>query len=279
MKVRKRQLPRGWYPDNPDEVKKRLDQWESELEAAEEGAVAGIVPHAGWVFSGMLAYDVIRRLRKNSDTIVVIGGHLGPGTPVLASFDDAYETPAGVLEADVALLNEIRSRIEIREDIRADNTVEIQFPMVEALFPQVKALYMRAPAGRDSFTLGNVIAEAAVKLGETVRVIGSTDLTHYGPAYNFSPHGSGAAAYEWVKNKNDAEILDFFIRMEEDAAVQKANTDQAACSIGAAAAAIAFAKKNGVSSGKLINYSSSYDISPGSSFVGYGGVAYYPDSK
>lgn len=279
MKVRKRQLPRGWYPDTAEEVKRKLDKWETELGPAEDGALAGIVPHAGWEFSGILAYDVIRRVRKNSNTIVVIGGHLGHSASILAAFEDAYETPAGVLKSDLSLLNEISSTIDISEDVHADNTVEIQFPMVEALFPEADALYLRAPAGKKSITLGSVIVEAAEKLGKTVSVIGSTDLTHYGPAYSFSPHGSGSSAYEWVKNKNDAEILHHFIRMDENAAVQKANADHAACSVGAAAAAMGFAKKSGVSRGRLINYSNSYEISPASSFVGYGGVAYYSGSK
>ncbi|MCK5008480.1 MAG: AmmeMemoRadiSam system protein B, partial [Spirochaetales bacterium] len=44
----------------------------------EKPAVAGIAPHAGWSFSGSIACHVFQSIPRDTDTVVVVGGHLSP---------------------------------------------------------------------------------------------------------------------------------------------------------------------------------------------------------
>jgi MEMO1 family protein len=279
MAVRKRALPPGWYPSSAGEVERQFENWEREApsdekESALAEAVAGIVPHAGWSFSGYLAYRVFRLISRSVDTLVVVGGHMSSTDPVVAAGEENYETPFGPVEADSNLLTYLKDEVKILQDPIPDNTVEVQLPFVAGLFSGKKALYLRAPGSDEAAELGRKIAQAEKDLGKTIAVIGSTDLTHYGPDYGFTPKGTGQKAQKWVKEENDREIIEAFLNMNSKRVMEKALKDKAACSPGGPVAAIEFAAKKGVSKGSLVGYSLSSDIMPRNSFVGYAGVVF-----
>ena len=58
-----------------------------------------------------------------------------------------------------------------------------------------------------------------------------------------------------------------------DGLIEAAENHNACCS-GAVAATVAAAKVFGAKNGKKVAYSTSYDLSPGDSFVGYSGIVY-----
>ncbi len=271
---RDRSLPSGWYPDTEEGVRKILINWEERYGKREEGCISGIVPHAGWFFSGYIAFSVMSNLSPDADTIVIAGGHLPGGvSPMLFNYK-VMETPIGPLETDLTFLEELSGRITFYEGTEADNTVEIQLPIVKYLFPGSKVVALRVGAGSDAIELGGEIAAVSRKLGKKTVVVGSTDLTHYGPSYGFTPHGTGNSALRWVKEVNDKKIVNAFLSMEEEKVLEYGNRNKAACSSGAAASAIAFARHFGRSQGELISYMTSNDVYPSDSFVGYAGVVY-----
>jgi AmmeMemoRadiSam system protein B len=112
----------------------------------------------------------------------------------------------------------------------------------------------------------------AKELGVSILAFGSTDLTHYGPNYGFSPKGYGPEAVQWVKEVNDKKFIDQTLKLDGDGMLKSAAQDQSACSAGGAVAAVAAAKANGAHKASLIDYYTSYDIMPGDSFVGYAGI-------
>jgi AmmeMemoRadiSam system protein B len=105
-------------------------------------------------------------------------------------------------------------------------------------------------------------------------VIGSTDLTHYGNNYGFVVKGTGPAAVDWVRNENDRRVIDAMLAMDPDRIISEALENQNACCGGAAAAAITAAKHLGAQKAQSIAYATSYDKSPGDSFVGYVGIVF-----
>ena len=105
-------------------------------------------------------------------------------------------------------------------------------------------------------------------------MIGSTDLTHYGEAYGFAPRGGGEDAVAWVKEENDRRVIDAFLRMEGERALDLGRSERSACSAGGAAAAIAFAAASDVRKGALVRYTTSWDVAPATSFVGYAGILF-----
>jgi len=283
MNLRRRMLPPGWYPDDPEGVLGLVAEW-SRSRAPKIGAIAAIAPHAGWAYSGSIAHLGIRSL-GDAETIAVIGGHLPGSSPPLAATEEAFETPLGAIMADVELKAALFASLAERKprgpalaaDDRPDNTVEVQLPLVKALFPQARLLWLRAPNGQSALALGAALAEAAGKLGRKLACIGSTDLTHYGPAYGFSPAGRGEAAERWVRERNDKAFLQAILSMDASAVVERGEEDRSACSSGAAAAALAFALGSGAKRAELLGYATSLDTRKDESFVGYAAVGFYGD--
>lgn len=272
--IRKRSLPAGWYPANPNQAEEVLKSWSDAYNPICTNALSCVVPHAGWEFSGDLAFRAIATLKKSVETVVVVGGHLPAVPGILVSTADLFETPFGYLELDRKIAEALTRYFDVEDDANADNTVEIQLPIVKYLFPDARVVYMRVPPTEESISAGEHLKTISADLDRSVVVVGSTDLTHYGPAYGFAPAGSGKAAEDWVRDKNDKVFLDLLLQMEMEAALEHARNNRSACSAGAAAMAAAFAKASGVTSGKLIGRRLSSELFGGDSFVGYGAVTY-----
>lgn len=276
MKTRRRVLPDGWYPSSASEVEDLVAEWRSDLPP--KGALAAIAPHAGWAFSGPLAAKAALSLAE-AETIAVIGGHLPSGYPVLIAEEDSFETPLGPIQANLELAAGLReaahaASIRVEADRSADNTVEIQLPILKALYPQARLLWLRAPASGAAIRLGEALSGAAAALGSSLVCLGSTDLTHYGPDYGFEPAGRGPSAEAWAREESDQPFIDALLAMDPEAALSKGE-DGAACSSGAAATALAFAAERGAVHPRLLGRGSSLDLRRAPSFVGYCAVGFY----
>lgn len=272
MKLRRRILPYGWYPTDREQTLAQFNRWGKREDTEKRAGSAAVVPHAGWSFSGELAYRTLARLDPSADTVAVVGGHLPAEGGVFAVSEDGFETPLGIIETDKELLEDLRTDMTLQEDVYADNTVEIQLPLVKYLFPDAKAVSLRVPPSSRAIELGDALFEAARKEKKTIVVIGSTDLTHYGPNYGFSPKGTGRGAVRWVEEENDKRIIDAILDENPAEIITRGTEDRSACSAGAAAAAVQYAKKRGIVEGELVNYFTSYSIHPSDSFVGYAGI-------
>ncbi|MBT3272354.1 MAG: AmmeMemoRadiSam system protein B [Spirochaetales bacterium] len=272
--IRYRVLPPGWYPDSHRAAASIIKRWSANSAPDVIGAVAGIAPHAGWEYSGELAFSVIRCLAEDTQVIAVIGGHLSANGSLMMSYADEYETPLGNIVAASVFRKELSRRLTFIDDTAPDNTVEIQLPIVRHFFPRAKVLFLRAPASEKAILLGERLHEISQRMGVKAGVIGSTDLTHYGPAYGFSPAGSGKEAVNWVREQNDKPLLEHLLALRLKEAVHHGVSRGSACSVGAAAAAGAFAGKHGVKTGTLVGYSLSCEKISSESFVGYGAIIY-----
>jgi AmmeMemoRadiSam system protein B len=240
----------------------------------------GIVPHAGWVFSGQVAYDVIKHLKgaDSPDTVIIFGRHLHPGSSNYIMNEGSWDTPLGELDiaSDIAekIISEFRFNLETWSRYATDNTVEVQLPFIRYFFPGARILPVGVPPALQSIRIGERIAEIALELGHRIKVLGSTDLTHYGPNYGNTAMGTGQRALDWVKNHNDRKMVDLMLKMEPEAVIGESLRDMNACCGGAVSAAIAALKKAGAVESRELIYTTSYDVMPGSSFVGYAGVVF-----
>ena len=277
MNERKRFLPPGWYPAVAEDVTDAIQAMERSMPRRPGGSgIAGVVPHAGWEFSGCLALEVMSCLSRSMDTIVIIGGHLGPSDGILCAMEDSYQTPLGSLEADGALRDVLSKSFPLREDRYADNSVEIQLPFAKYLFPKARALWLRAAPSEQAVKLGMALASAGREGGRRIAVVGSTDLTHYGPNYGFAPVGGGEKARRWVAEVNDRRFVCALLTMDATGVLDLSGREKSACSAGGALAAATFARGMGVTHGKLLRYMTSYEIHQAESFVGYAGILYSP---
>ncbi len=281
MGRRERNLPRGWYPLDKKscerEIESFLEGWSSPQLPSGSG-FGGIVPHAGWYFSGKLAARVFQSLSSNArpQLIALFGGHLGGRDLPHIVTEEAWETPFGDMEIHGEIVKELMGRIEMRVENpnSGDNTMEIQLPMLKYFFPESKLIAIRSPSSLKAKALGEEVAKISREKGVSLLAIGSTDLTHYGPNYGFLKKGIGPAAVRWVKEENDKGFVEAALRMDIEGLLDHAEENDSACSAGAAAAAISACKSLGAERGILLDYYTSYEIMPDESFVGYAGIIY-----
>jgi AmmeMemoRadiSam system protein B len=276
MRVRDLSLPPGWYPRETEAIARFLQDYVP----CDSKARAAIAPHAGWFYSGKTAARALSALDRSAQTVVVLGGHLPAGMPVLFAMEDAVRTPLGTIPFDTELRQALLEPLRGGEDCFRDNTVEVLLPMIRFFFPSAALLWMRLPAMPESFSAGVAIARAAEKLRRTIVVAASCDLTHYGDDYGFAPHGSGAGALHWVRETNDARFIRAVENGDPETVLLRAQKEKSACSVGAVLGALGFAKTADLKPARLLEYATSVDSLendedfPGS-FVGYAGFAFH----
>ena len=284
MAIRRRFLPRGWYPDEGESLRYLVSAWTKETPSLRGGAIAAVAPHAGWSFSGRLAALAVSSLSplREASTVAVFGGHLPPGARPLAARETTFETPLGPLRSDLELLSALESELGRGEgrrvlgaDDESDNTVEVLLPLIAAILPGTRVLWLRSPNDGYSIELGEALAAAALSLGRSLACLGSTDLTHYGPNYGFSPKGRGPAAEAWVRDTNDRRFIEALLALDGAEALRLGESERSACSAGAAVAALAFARAAGASRAELLEYATSLDARQDDSFVGYAALGFF----
>ena len=276
----------SWYPERASACEKEIKGFLKEypLETVvPKPLIGGIVPHAGWYFSGSIACNVIHRLAGKTppDVIVIFGMHLHGSSPAFIMTEGAWETPFGDIEIQNDLASELSKKftfeIETADNFIQDNTIELQLPFIKYFFKDAKIVPIGAPPTKQSLEIGKAVSDLSKRLGLQVNIIGSTDLTHYGPNYGFVSHGRGFSAVEWARNENDRRVIDAMLAMDPETVIKEARTNQNACCSGAAATAIAAAKQLGAEKAQTIAYATSFDKSPGDSFVGYVGIVFSPN--
>lgn len=282
-KLRRAAFAGSWYPAGAAECEKEIKAFlksDKSGSTSDRNFVGGIVPHAGWFFSGKIACEVIRNLSEKEapDIIVIFGMHLHPGSPRYIMTEGGYETPLGELLVESsfaeALTRKFSFHIETADHFTPDNTIELQLPFIKYFFQNARVVPVGVPPTEATLEIGKAVADISNDLGLKVKVIGSTDLTHYGPNYGFSPKGKGSAALDWVRNENDRKIIEAMAAMEPETVIREALKNRSACCAGAAAAAIAASKYLGAEHGDILSYASSYERHPGESFVGYTGIVF-----
>jgi AmmeMemoRadiSam system protein B len=274
MQIREYSLPSGWFPRDIEGVIREIARFLDGYDVSAQSRAA-ISPHAGWYYSGHVSAAAAASLKQDAETVAVIGGHLPAGSPPLFAMEDAVRTPFGALPIDIEMRSILIKELGGKEDGFRDNTVEVLLPMVHYFFPKSKVLWLRLGADISSFEAGKVISRIASD--RKVNVLGSTDLTHYGLNYGFSPHGRGDEALRWVREVNDAAFIKAVEAGDPHKVLQLAKKDASSCSAGAVLAAMGFAEVEKLQGARLLKYATSADIDDREvpdSFVGYAAFAF-----
>ena len=275
-------VARQFYPgDCGAQIEKFLDGYE-----VQEGpikAVAGVVPHAGWIFSGAVAAKVFKYItvKSSPDTFILLGAvhTFGPaGNSLYAR--GSWETPLGEVKID----EEVAARLlelmggDIVDDPAAhdgEHSIEVQVPFIKYLCPDAKIVPVAVPPD-DTHLTGKKIGEAVLEIRKNIVVVGTTDLTHYGSAYGFTPFGHGDEAKKRMR-ENDRRMIQLAVNMKSAEIRDEAEKNRNACGPGALAATVAAASAMGAWKGYLLEYTTSYDVMPEGEFqmaVGYAGIVF-----
>jgi len=290
MMIREPVVAGRFYPMDRESCLREIAEMKPPADVAglPDRPVAGIVPHAGWTFSGETALAVLTAIkdRRTPKTFVLFGAthRLVGRNAVFAS--GGWETPLGIAEVDERLGREVLGRAA---DILADDphahegehSIEVQVPLIQHLFPEARILPIAVPGDETAVALGRIVGRTIADLEVDAVCLGSTDLTHYGSMYGFTPQGSGADAVRWVREENDRRMLDLMVRLDAEGAVSEAASHRNACGAGAVAATMAAAREMGAQCGCVVQYTTSFDVmrdrlgrTDYDATVGYAGVVF-----
>jgi AmmeMemoRadiSam system protein B len=271
MQTRKSIVAGQFYPGQHDACIDEINDFIDAItfdEPLPEKIVAGIVPHAGWTFSGGLAamvFTAVRQQHEKVHTFVIFGAAHGYYGPAPAVYDRGFwETPLGVVPVDEELADEVLKTGPCRSNCSAhqnEHSIEVQIPFIQYLFAGAKILPVLVPPTEQAISLGENVGEILSQdKSKKVVCIGSTDLTHYGPRYGFTPMGVGSDALEWADSVNDKKFIDSALKLEPQPLLAGAVENCNACGPGAAAATIAAAKKLGSKKGILLAHTNSNEV-------------------
>jgi AmmeMemoRadiSam system protein B len=276
-----------WYPATADECNAAIQQFLADSTGPAKGRfVAGIVPHAGWVYSGSIACRTIASLvppegSRTVETVVLFGAHMHRQSEPFIMVHGALETPLGDIEVDKEMVEGLCANISIRQrpprKFVDENTLELQYPFIRYFFPKARIVVCGVAPSFFAPIIGTTAVETANALNRQIRVIGSTDMTHYGPNFGFTPAGPGKDAGEWVKTENDAAAIDAMKTMDDKTIIAQGLDQHNMCCPGAVAATAAAARKMGATRAQVLAYATSFDKNPSDSFVGYTGMLYGMD--
>lgn len=230
-----------FYPRRADacaEMLKRLRP-----EAPPPVSIGGLVPHAGWVYSGPTAALTIASVAAGKPETVVIFGAVHVHDRNEASLFDsgAWETPLGSLVVDEELARAIARcpHVRVAPDVHAEeHSIEVELPLIQAYLGDVRIIPLMVRPGRRAPEIGRWVAKAAQDMSRRVAFLASTDLTHYGPAFGFEPAGRGEIGIRWAKSVNDRRFLDLVGQLDADGVVPEAAVSRNACGAGAVAATL-----------------------------------------
>ncbi|MEE8143363.1 MAG: AmmeMemoRadiSam system protein B [Planctomycetota bacterium] len=243
----------------------------------------GVIPHAGWMYSGRTAARTLHTLivRCNPRTVILLGAvhSVGIARPALYP-DGAWETPLGEVAVDANLTERILKalgKLASASPQAHDNehSLEVQMPLLRLLAPGCLVVPIAMPATEAAVEVGRRIAEVIAEEPDVV-VVASTDLTHYGEDYSFAPGGLGPKGERWMRG-NDARMVAKIQALAAEEILAEAKAHHNACGPGAVSAALSSGRERGSTAASIIEYTTSHQIKEEPIFstaVGYVGAVF-----
>ena len=185
MVIRPPAVAGQFYPGNPDCLQKQVSDLLASITTPIKGIPKALIaPHAGYLYSGVVAAAAFATLRNSVQTaitrVVLIGpAHYARVCGIAAPTVDAFETPLGRVPVDAEALSGIA---DLPFVIRADaphspeHALEVELPFLQTLLSSFQVMPL---------LVGDVtpqeIAQVLRRLwgGPETLIVVSSDLSHY----------------------------------------------------------------------------------------------------
>lgn len=173
-----------FYPGTAREMDAMLDTMLAAERQTERWAGA-LVPHAGWVYSGRLAADVLGRVEIPSRAIVFAPKHNAVGPDWAVAPHGRWVLPGRFVESDPELAARLAGAIDgLEMDAaahRPEHAIEVQLPILARLAPKTRVVGVAMHGGdwvqleRFAEQLAGVLSD----MDERPLLVVSTDMNHY----------------------------------------------------------------------------------------------------
>ncbi len=265
--IRKPAVAGQFYPSNPAKLKQLIESFSSKAKEQTE-AKGCLLPHAGYVYSGRVASNVVSGIKIKENIIVLGPNHTGLGKQFSLMRQGVWETPLGNSAINTKLADALIKKCPLlEEDISAhltEHSIEVELPILQyykndfSFVPIVISQAQLVDYRRIGYDIASVISEE--KLQANTLIIASSDMTHYEEAR--------------IARDKDTLAIDALLELDEEklwGLIHK--FDISMCGYAPAIIMLAAAKKLGAKKGRLVKYQTSGDVTGDySSVVGYAGI-------
>jgi AmmeMemoRadiSam system protein B len=256
-----------FYPDDPAELRNSLDSFlATETKTKKARALACLVPHAGYIYSGRVAGEVYQRMEIPSRVILLGPRHYPRGAPMAILSQDAWQTPLGLAPIDAPLAEKIaRACPLLREDSvahSAEHSLEVQLPFLQRLAPSFAfvPIVMASVPFAHLEALGRALAKVIRAEPEPILIVASSDMNHYEP--------------DDVTRVKDGKAIERILALEPRELFDTVRNEHISmCGYGATVAMLIAARALGATRAELVRYATSGEVNGDMrGVVGYAGM-------
>ncbi len=258
-----------FYPAKAETLVRDLETYlgpDAEKGERVEKALACVVPHAGYMYSGHVAGAVYRKLPARPSYIILCPNHFGRGAPLATMSGGSWLTPLGEVPVDSALAQTLRRNCHLLMDDASahaeEHSLEVQLPFLQhqakpfTLVPV--AIGVGGYASLES--LGRGVAQAVKSAAQPVLVIASSDMNHYEP--------------DSITRIKDRKAIDKILALDPPGLYDVVRReDISMCGYGPTISMLIASIELGAQRAELVKYATSGDSSGDrSAVVGYAGI-------
>ena len=232
--------------------------------------LGGMVPHAGYVYSGPCAAHFYSSLESDIGCVILLGvNHRGMGAEAALSPADYWETPLGRIAVDRELNELLKAQVDFLEkDERPhlqEHSIEVQLPFLQKVLGEFTFLPISLShlSEEECRELGQAIArvyEAGNSAGKRTVLIASSDLSHY-----LSPKET---------ERLDRMALERVLALDASSLLKTVEEENISmCGVIPTAVFLFAARALGARQARLLKHCHSGDVVPMREVVGYASVA------
>ncbi len=255
-----------FYPSNPQKLQSEVAQLLSNS-TSKRSAIACMVPHAGYMYSGGVAGKVFGAIEFPKRIILIGPRHYPEGALLAIMSHGAWETPLGLAQIDEDLAAKLESEFTaLREDDvahRTEHALEVELPFLQSLLGD-GLRFVPIALGTDRFPilegLGLAIARVTAQSKEPIFIVASSDMNHY--------------ENDAITRTKDGMALEKVLALDAPGLYETVRSNEISmCGYAAATVMLTAAKALGATKAELAAYATSGDINGDrSAVVGYAGV-------
>ena len=189
MNIRKNYVQGQFYPDSAhkmDELMKKLIEKENiDYSFAEKEIIGGIVPHAGYIYSGYQAihfFELLKETQTRYDTFVIINpNHTGLGEAISLTPYEYWDSIYGKVEVDLEFQKFLDFPCEGLSQLR-EHSGEVMIPFLKYALDynfKIVPICFKNQNCENAKLIAKNIKTAVEKSGKNICIIASSDFSHF----------------------------------------------------------------------------------------------------
>jgi AmmeMemoRadiSam system protein B len=268
----------SFYPAEAEPLIRLLDECFDSSSLGPQGARAtklsllgGLVPHAGYIYSGPCAAHLYACLDNSVKRVILLGvNHHARGDRAALSTADFWQTPLGWVKVDQEINDLLQHQVRFLKADEAAHTqehsIEVQLPFLQRVLGEFSLIPISLAhiSIEECAELGAAVADIVIKntrSGTRTVVMASSDLSHYLPPKE--------------TDKLDGMALAEVLAVNPRALIDVAERENITmCGVRPAAVLLFAANRLGVKQATLLKHCHSGDTAPMREVVGYASVAF-----